>query len=130
MVHDDVLGELTFDPELDAWSTRLSVSTDYRHGGDIELVIGGEGTPDDRSLTRAREIVSDYARFDRVVSTFLAGRAADIPETGSVIAGLRVESINLWRGGDGMIYFECRDGEPAWRCEYISGELLDLGCDT
>ena len=127
---DPVLGRCIPDREEGWWRAHVEVG-----GHKLGFILGGDSEPDSRVLAHAREIVADFAFFERRVRDFLQKEAAAAgdPTGADEITHLQLEDVCLFwpdRPGDGMLYFAGPENGPVWRCDYVRGVFQSLGCDT
>ena len=123
---DEVLGSVVWDPEEEAWVTCVPQPP-------FRILLAGEGRPDPRLVSHARDIFSSPDKLTTAVTLVLASAAKDLPIASTEILGLSVESVALmWpdRPDDGMVYLDGPDTDGrVWRCDYIGRQPQGLGFD-
>lgn len=129
MVQDSCLGDLRFDPDVEAWRTVVDSP-----GGRMGFQITGSVEPDPRLVVHARELARSSRLFLQEVRDFLQREARDQPRWAEQIAALELEEVCLlWpkRPNDGMLYFAGPDSElRIWRCDYVDRKPIGLGFDS
>jgi hypothetical protein len=126
-VHDDVLGQLTYDPRERWWVATVSVPTQP-----LTFYIGGE-EPTPALVAHARDIVGNFEQFQTLVREFLDVEAARFKTGAQEVRSLTIESVCLFwpkRPNDGMIYFSAPNEDRVWRCDYVGRKPVGLGFDS
>jgi hypothetical protein len=129
-IHDDVLGILVFDSDIDVWEARAMKA---RQGWYV-LVAGDTRAPDSNLLSHAREIASSGARdFHEIIRAFLNSEASRFRGLEQEVRSLKLGYAALpWpkRPRDGMLYFDGGRDHRLWRCDYADKSPRLLGFDT
>ena len=128
---DPQLGELIRNVKAQAWEGAFQA-----RDGTVEIVIDGTDEPNPQLVTRARELVADFATLESRIDAYLARTAkewaATSPESAAEIAQLQVRAINVRserREGFVVIDFRGPDVDRFWSCEYVGGKLRRLDFD-
>lgn len=126
-IHDEILGDVTYNPKLKHWEVRIQSSVKI-----IDLVMAGDQAPDPKLIAHARDISKSISGFEKMLLDFLGIEAANSTDEGDEIRALELEEIALhWpdRPEDGMIYFKGPDEIKMWRCDYVDRKPRNLGWD-
>lgn len=125
---DPVLGELQSGET--GWTVTVT-----KDGDTFAFTIGGAKQPDARLLAHARDILNDYASFNRKVWDCVRTESRDYPEdVQAELARLQIDNVALYwpdRPEDGMVFFRGSAGDVGWvwRCDYVGRKPTGLGCD-
>lgn len=126
---DPQLGTLVRNVEAEAWQGEFKV-------GDrtVEILIDGKEEPDPALVARARELLADFATFERRLNDYLAETAQDwaseTPELAADIAALRLASVKLRSRKSMLVDFAGPDEDVYWSCEYEDGNFSGLDYDS
>jgi hypothetical protein len=108
---------------------KWTATVPFKEGRTITITVGDERAPDNALVRHAESIVADIESFDRLVSTYLAERAAADRHFADEIKALKIARVELWKPGLGQIFFSGPVAERAWRCDMNGGKLSYLGFD-
>ena len=126
--HDEVLGDLVWDPEFEAWDVVVTTASDP-----FRIRVSGADRPASSLLPLARELFRSPDGLASAVMPLLAAEAIRYPEVAEEVSGLRIDVVALpWpdRPDDAVVYFDGPEtDERQWRCDYFSRLPQNLGFD-
>jgi hypothetical protein len=129
MRSDPQLGTLIRNVKAEAWETEFRV-----RDRTVEILIDGKDEPNPALVARARELVADFAIFERRLNDYLAQAAKDwaseTSELAADIGALRLSSIKLRSRKSVRVDFDEPDEDVYWSCEYADGEFSGLDFDS
>ncbi|GDY21770.1 hypothetical protein LBMAG56_31170 [Verrucomicrobiota bacterium] len=116
------LGLFTSDDDL--WMCEVR-----RDGRDIRIVVGGtESAPSEKLLAQGQEILGRFAEVEQRAIEFLRTREAEVLDGTLELYALDI--IDEQRPDDFTFEFiDSRNGERAWRVEFVAGEPRHTGFD-
>lgn len=113
-----------FASDNDLWMCEIR-----RDGRDIRVVVGGtESGPSERLLAKGQDILGRFAEVEQRAIKFLRTREAEVRDGTLELYALDVTDEQ--RPGDFTFEFiDSRNGERAWRVEFVAGEPRHTGFD-
>ena len=126
---DPQLGTLIRNVKAQAWEGEFRV-----RDRTVEILIDGKQEPDPALVIRARELVADFANFERRLNDYLAQTAKDwaseTPELAADVSALRLSAFKLRSRESVLVDFDGPDVDVYWSCEYADGKFSGLDFDS
>jgi hypothetical protein len=124
----DVLGELRWDGEAEAWVADYRDDERY-----IRVVVDGEDRPDPASLARAEEAFSKWPDYRKRIEGFLETQAESYRRSGlyDEVWGLKIDEVVFPIAHHGDVYvavwFQGSTDVRQWHLEFDDRKLRHFG---